>query len=79
MNTKFKRQYRELSDDTKRRIQASSKGKPKSALHRQHIAQAMREYWKGVPNKAEHTTMYDVLGISDNNKIVNPSNNEKSM
>lgn len=79
MTSNYKRQYRELSDDTKKKIQASTTGKPKTAVHRQHIAQAMRDYWKGVPNKPEHITMNDLLGIRDNNKSINQSNNEADM
>lgn len=47
-----KREYRELSDDTKAKISNSSKGRPKSTLHKIHISQAMLDYWKTIPNKS---------------------------
>ena len=49
----YKRQWRELSDEHKDKISQSSKNKPKSAEHRQHISQAMIDYWRGVPHKPE--------------------------
>lgn len=61
-----KRQYRDLSDATKQKISAASKGKAKSESHKQHIAQAMKEYWKSIPSKPTHTTMDDLLGIKTN-------------
>lgn len=78
MNTNYKRQYRQLSDDTKKKIQASSTGKQKTAMHRQHISQAMREYWKNVPNKLQATTKDNLIGAR-NNESSNQSNNETSM
>lgn len=78
MNTNYKRQYRQLSDETKKKIQASSTGKPKTAMHRQHISQAMREYWQGVPNKPQATTMDSLIGAR-NNESSNQSNDETSM
>lgn len=63
--TKYKRQWRELSDETKEKISNSSKNKPKSFDHRQHISQAMIDYWRGVPHKPEDNnedmTMADFL------------------
>jgi hypothetical protein len=53
MNNQYKRQYRELDDTTKEKISRSSQGKPKSDLHKQHISQAMVDYWKTVPHKPE--------------------------
>lgn len=46
-----KRIYRELSDDTKQKISNASKGRPKSQSHRQHISQAMTDYWKTIPHR----------------------------
>lgn len=79
MNTIHKRQYRELSDETKKKIQASSIGKPKTAIHRQHISQAMQKYWQGVPNRPQATTMDSLTGTRENNANSNPFNNEKNM
>ena len=46
-----KRKYRELDDETKQKISQSSKGKPKSCSHRQHLSQALQDYWKSVPSR----------------------------
>lgn len=54
MNNQYKRQYRELDDTTKEKISRSSQGKPKSDLHKQHISQAMVDYWKTVPHKPDN-------------------------
>ena len=51
MNQPYKRQYRQLDDDTKQKISASSRNKPKSAEHKEHIRQGMVRYWQTVPNK----------------------------
>ena len=48
---KYKRQYRELDDETKKKIAASQRGRMKSELHKQHISQAMEEYWQTVPHR----------------------------
>ena len=61
MNNNYKRQWRELSDEHKEKISQSSKNKPKSMIHRQHISQAMKEYWKDVPHKPEDLSMDDYL------------------
>ena len=62
----FKRQYRELSDEHRDKISQATVGKPKSAEHRLHISQAMKDYWRGVPHRpsgeTEQTTMKDFLG-----------------
>ena len=60
-----KRQYRELSDITKKKISKSTIGKGKSASHKEHISQAMKRDWAGIPNKPQQTTMADLLGIDD--------------
>ena len=49
----YKRQYRELEDATKQKISQSSRNKPKSEQHKQHISQAMKDYWRGVPHKPD--------------------------
>lgn len=64
----FKRQWRELSQEHKERISQSSKNKPKSWAHRQHISQGMTDYWRGVPHRPESgetLTMDEYLGKSN--------------
>lgn len=56
-----KRVFRELSDETKTKISSSSKGKPKSALHKIHISQSMKRYWQTIPHKSETKQMMDDL------------------
>lgn len=61
--TSYKRQYRELDDMTKKKISAAIEGKPKSEEHKQHISQAMTNYWRGVPHRpASSITMDDLIG-----------------
>lgn len=50
----YKRQYRELDDATKQRISQSSRNKPKSEQHKQHISQAMIDYWQTVPSRSDN-------------------------
>jgi hypothetical protein len=51
----YKRQYRELSDETKQKISNSSRNRPKSDQHKQHISQGMKDYWQNVPNRPNDT------------------------
>lgn len=51
----YKRQYRELSDETKQKISNSSRNRPKSDQHKQHISQGMKDYWQNVPNRPHDT------------------------
>jgi hypothetical protein len=62
---RYKRQWRELSDETKERISQSSKNKPKSAAHKEHISQSLIDYWRGVPHKPDNEgmSMDEFLGI----------------
>ena len=64
----YKRQYRQLSDETKNKISTSTKNKPKSAAHKQRIQQSMLRYWQTVPNKPESLTMDDYLNKNDDNR-----------
>jgi hypothetical protein len=48
-----KRIYRELDAETKQKISKSTIGKSKSASHKEHISQAMKRYWAGIPNKPQ--------------------------
>ena len=64
----YKREYRQLSDETKNKISTSTKNKPKSAAHNQHIHQSMLRYWSTVPSKPESLTMDDYLNKNDDNR-----------
>ena len=64
---KYKREYRQLSDETKSKISNSSKNKPKSESHKQHIKQSMLRYWSTVENKP-NLSMDDYLKGNGNNK-----------
>lgn len=75
-NKIYKRQYRELTARTKDRISHSTKGKPKSEIHKKHISQALKDYWRSVPNRPrneDHSTMDEYLHGSENNCDVKPS------
>ena len=60
----YKRQYRQLDDETKQKISASSRNKPKSEEHKEHIRQGMLQYWETVPNK-EDTQWNNVINDQD--------------
>lgn len=49
----YKRQYREIDDATKQKISLTSRNKPKSEQHKQHISQGMIEYWETVPHRPD--------------------------
>ena len=40
-----------IDDETKKKISASSRNKPKSEAHKQHISQAMTKYWETIPHR----------------------------
>ncbi|MBR5907638.1 MAG: hypothetical protein IKZ50_04520 [Bacteroidales bacterium] len=65
--TEYKRQYREIPDETKQKISQTSKGKKKSEWHKEHIRQAMLDYWQTVPHRPD----------SNDEKNNNSNNNEK--
>lgn len=48
---KYKRKYRQLSDETKQKISQSLKGRSKSMSHVENIKNGMKKYWKKVPNR----------------------------
>lgn len=52
METKH-RVYRELDDEVKQKISLSSRNKPKSETHKQHISQGMIDYWQTVPHRPD--------------------------
>lgn len=49
MNTN-KRQYRQLSDETKAKISQAMKGKSKSFTHKENISNGLKNYWTTVPS-----------------------------
>lgn len=49
----YKRQFRELDQETKQKISDSSRNKPKSDEHKKHISQGMIKYWETVPHRPE--------------------------
>ena len=49
----YKRQYRQVDDEVKQRISASTRNKPKSEQHKEHIRQGMLQYWESVPNRED--------------------------
>ena len=55
MEQKYKRQYRQLSDETKQKISNSSCNRPKSEQHKQRVSQGMEKYWSNVPNRPDNT------------------------
>ena len=50
----YKRQYRELTQETKKKISNSNKNKPKSDMVKQKISQGMLKYWASVPHRPEN-------------------------
>lgn len=65
---KYKRQYRQLSDEVKAKIRQSAKNKPKSEIHKFHIQQSMLRYWRSVKNKPEDLSMDDYLNGQDDDR-----------
>ena len=58
----YKRQYRQIDDETKMKISLTSRKKPKSEQHKQHISQAMIDYLQTVPNRPnDETTTDDIV------------------
>ena len=51
MNNTNKRQYRQLSDETKAKISQSMRNKSKTPTHRENISNGLKDYWTTVPNK----------------------------
>ena len=45
--------YRELSNETKKKISLALQGKRKSLAHIQAISKAMKKYWESIPKKSE--------------------------
>ncbi len=59
----YKRQYREVDAETKTKISLSSRNRPKSEQHKQHISQGMLDYWQTVPHRpdGDESTPNDVV------------------
>ena len=54
MNQPSKRQYRELSDETKAKISQTQKNKPpRPQWWRDKQSQAMKDYWRTIPYREE--------------------------
>ena len=51
MNKTYKRQYRELSQETRTKIANALKNRSKSATQKSKISDSMTRYWQSVPNK----------------------------
>ncbi len=64
----MRRQYRDLCDDTKRRISQSLRGRSHSETHKQAISDAMKAYWSTIPYRDE-----------ENNESTNQQDNETCM
>lgn len=62
----YKRKWRELTDQHREKIAQATTNKPKSVEHRQHLSQALKDYWRTVPHRpgsdSGHTTMKDLMG-----------------
>ena len=73
MNTRpYKRQYRELDNETKIKISNATRGKSKSPSHKAKLSHSMTEYWKTVEhrpqpdNADQQTTMDGLIGANQN-------------
>lgn len=69
----YKRKYRELDVDVKKRISQSCKNKKKSTLHKQRLSQSLKNYWSGVKSKHQDLSMQEYLQ-GGNNSSKKPSN-----
>ena len=49
----YKRQFRQLDQETKQKISDSSRNRPKSDEHKKRISQGMIKYWETVPHRPE--------------------------
>ena len=48
----YKRQYRDLSPDTKKKISEALKGRTKTEEVRRRISKGLKEYWRSVAWRA---------------------------
>lgn len=58
-NNTQKRQFRELSDETKAKISQAMKGKTKSFTHKENISSGLKNYWSTIPNKPTNEKVGD--------------------
>lgn len=65
----MKRVYRNLGDDTKKRISQSLRGRSHSETHKQAISNSMKAYWTTIPYRP----------AEENNQSTNQHNDETSM
>lgn len=49
----YKRQYRQMSDETKQKISQSLKGRSKSMSHVENIKNGLKSYWEHIPNRPD--------------------------
>ena len=56
-NKQYKRQTREMSDQTKQKISQSLTGRRKSPTHVNNISQGLKNYWSQIPKSED--------GVSD--------------
>ena len=64
----YKRKYRELDDDVKKRISQSCKNLKKCSLHKQRLSQSLKKYWSGVRSRKDDLTMDEYFGLDKNNE-----------
>lgn len=57
------RLFRQASDAAKTKMSQAHIGKTHSEQTKQRISQSMKNYWQGIPNRDEHTTMDELLGV----------------
>ena len=57
-NTK-KRQYRELSAETKAKISQALKNRSKTSTHKENLSIGLKNYWSTVPNKPTNEKVGD--------------------
>lgn len=48
-NSTFRRRDRQVSPETRQKISASLKNRPKTDLHKQHISDGQKAAWKKIP------------------------------
>ena len=51
MENSSKRQFRQMSDETKAKISQSMRNKSKSFSHKENISNGLKNYWKTIPNR----------------------------
>lgn len=60
-NKQYKRQTREMPDQTKQKISQSLTGRRKSPTHVNNISQGLKNYWSQIPKSDESDTSNDVM------------------